>query len=202
MVLPRFESTETVTQEEFAAFVESRERSGDVYHFELLNGRIVMNPPAGFPHGSVDSALQLLIGNHVAGKRLGLVFGSSQGFDLPSGDTVEPDASFASNGRWSAAPRPVPGRFLRVVPDLVVEVLSPGNAATDRGEKKAIYERNQVLEYWLVDPRQRSVTVFLLKNGHFDSGRTFAENERYPSEVLTGLSFAPADLLPPQSDLT
>jgi Uma2 family endonuclease len=44
---------------------------------------------------------------------------------------------------------------LRIVPDLVVEVLSRKTASQDPGEKKAIYERNGVREYWLVDPRTR-----------------------------------------------
>jgi Uma2 family endonuclease len=89
-------------------------------------------------------------------RRNGKVLDSSQGFELPSGDTVEPDHSFVSNERWDAAPAPKLGEFLKVVPDLVVEVLSQKTASQDRGEKKAIYERNGVREYWLVDPRARA----------------------------------------------
>ncbi|MSP61292.1 MAG: Uma2 family endonuclease [Myxococcales bacterium] len=194
MVLPRFESTETVSQEEFALFAEEREGLGDIYHYELLNGRIVMNPPAGYPHGSIESTVHLLIGNFVRQRAIGFAFGSSQGFDLPSGDTVEPDTSYVSRERWDAAPKPVPGKFLRVVPDLIVEVLSPKNAASDRGEKKAIYERNGVREYWLIDWRTQELTVFLLALGRFDQGRCLDLEERFESTVLAGLAFAVSDL--------
>lgn len=121
-------------------------------------------------------------------ERLGKVFGSSQGFELPSGDTVEPDVSFVSRERWEAGPAPVAGKFLRVVPDLVIEILSQSTASRDRGEKKAIYERNGVREYWLVDPNGRSVVVFLLEGGRFDRGRTLTLDDELSSAVVAGFS--------------
>jgi Uma2 family endonuclease len=184
-----FESTESLTPEEFAKFAAERERAGDTSHYELLNGRVVMNPPAGYPHGSIGSRIQRLIGNYVVEHHLGEVFDSSQGFELPSGDTVEPDHSFVSTERWELAPPPEHGKFLRVVPDLIVEVLSARTASQDRGEKKAIYERNGVREYWLVDSRARCLTQFVAVEGRFDSGRRLAEHERCTSHVLEGLTF-------------
>ena len=138
--------------------------------------------------------LQCTLGGWVRAKRLGIVFDSSQGFELPSGDTVEPDHSFVSRERWEAAPRPEPGKFPRVVPDLIAEVLSPSTALRDRGEKKGIYERNGVREYWLVDTRAREVTVFHLREGRYDTGAVFTETERCRSELLPGLDFDVAEL--------
>jgi len=179
-----FESSRWLTQEDFAAWAAERARRRDENHYELLNGRIVMTPPAGYPHGQIGSAIQFMLVSAVRSRSLGKVFDSSQGFELPSGDTVEPDHSFVSSSRWAAAPAPEVGKFLRVVPDLVVEVLSASTTSYDRGEKKAIYERNGVLEYWLVDPRAREVVVFRLENGRFDLGTPVAETERFRSEVL------------------
>ena len=62
---------------------------------------------------------------------------------------VMPDASFVVRARWEAEGPAEEGRFLRVVPDLVVESLSARTASYDRGEKKAIYETNAVREYWI-----------------------------------------------------
>src|SRR5581483_6862444 len=154
-----FESIETVSQAEFAEWVERRP-PGDLSQSELLNGRIVLTPLAGWPHGRIVARVSASLHGHVSERRLGHVLGSSQGFELPSGDTVAPEATFVSNERWRAAPPPELGKFLRVVPDLVVEVLSASTATHDRGEKKAIYERNGVREYWLVDPRARHVVSF------------------------------------------
>ena len=96
-----FESKDRVTQEEFAEWVEKRAPRD--FHVELINGRIVMNPPAGWPHSEVGHNLGLILGNWVKARRLGRVFDSSQGFELPSGDTLEPDRSFVSAKRWTAS---------------------------------------------------------------------------------------------------
>ena len=191
-----FESTRTVTPKEFGEFVATREAAGDTGHYELLNGRVVMSPPAGYPHGEVGSNVQRLLASFVWERKLGRVFDSSQGFELPSGDIVEPDHVFVSHERWAAAPAPEPGRFLRVVPELIVEVMSGRTATRDRGEKKAIYERNGVLEYWLVDPRAREVTVFHAVDGRFDSGCVYAVNDRLPSQVPAELTIDVLDLMP------
>lgn len=198
MAIPEvsFESTQTVEQQEFARWAESRAR-WDLNHYELLNGRIVMTPPAGYPHGSVGTRVVRLLAAFAIDRGLGEVLDASQGFELPSGDTVEPDASFVSTERWAAMGAPEAGTFLRVVPDLVVEILSPSSALRDRGEKKAIYERNGVREYWLVDPRPRQVTVFLLDaDGRFDDGAVYAGAEIHRCLTLPALELRPRDLFP------
>lgn len=52
-------------------------------------------------------------------------------------------------------------------PDLVVEVLSPSTAKNDKNIKKNIYELIGVKEYWIVDVKNRSIEVYLLKNGKY-----------------------------------
>jgi len=44
-------------------------------------------------------------------------------------------------------------------PDLVVEILSPGTRRRDKGRKRAVYDREGVREYWIVDPDACSVTA-------------------------------------------
>src|SRR5438132_14286964 len=84
-----FESMRTLSQEEFEAWVAARWR-GELNHYELLDGR-VMTPPAGYPRGAIEAALGGILEPFVRKRTLGKCFGSSQGFELPSGDTVEPD---------------------------------------------------------------------------------------------------------------
>jgi len=50
------------------------------------------------------------------------------------------------------------------VPDLLVEVLSPGNTDHDRVRKKNLYEKFGVKEYWIVDPDTKTASVFSLQN--------------------------------------
>ncbi len=188
---PSFESLEGMTQEAFADWVGQHEPLG-VARYELLNGRIVMTPPAGYPHGGLGARIVVLVREHGED---GLVFESSQGYALPSGDTVGPDVSFVSRPRWEAGPKPAVGEFIRIVPELVVEILSPSTSSRDRGEKKAIYERNGVRELWLVDPRARRIVRFVLGDGRYDLGRVFDEDERITSTVLPGLDAPVAGLV-------
>ena len=179
-----------MTQPEFAAWVRDRQ---DARRYELLNGRIVMNPPAAFPHGSIAAELCRLIANHVREHRLGMVFDSSQGFELPSGDTLEPDVSFISKRRWRA---PKPGEFIAIAPDVAVEVLSPSTKARDRSEKKAIYQRSGVREYWLVDSSRQEIAVFSLAHGRYGKERIFTAHEKLRSTVVRGLTFAVGEVFP------
>jgi Uma2 family endonuclease len=194
-----FESTQTLSQSEFAAWVRARPASDD-NRYELLGGRVVMTPPAGHPHGLIEGRLAVPLGQFIQEHRLGVYLGSSQGFELPSGDTVEPDHSFVSTARWQTMPAPRVGQFLRVVPDLVVEILSASTAPRDRGTKHEIYERNGVREYWLVDARARAVTVFALSGACFDGGEIYGEGSVLRSQVLVGLTIEVRSILPPEAD--
>ena len=59
-------------------------------------------------------------------------------------------------------------------PDLIVEVISPSTAKRDLNEKYNLYEDAGVREYWVVYPKDKAVTVFLLQeDGRYDSGTTY-----------------------------
>jgi Uma2 family endonuclease len=187
-----FRSDESFTQEEFRQWLLERPRS-DINHYELLNGRIVMTPPAGWPHGRFGAKLVRVLEALASRAKLGIVCDSSTGFDLPTGDTVEPDVSFISHERLAAGPAPERGKFLRVVPGLVVEILSESTAKRDRTEKKRIYERNGVDEYWIVDADCRALTIFQLKRGRYGAGKTLVSG-RVRSKLLPGLALDVGDM--------
>jgi len=182
-----FVSTEIFTQKEFKRWLDERPAS-DLNHYELLHGRIVMSPPAGWPHGSVGANILAPIVSFVRAHNLGQVLNSSAGYDLPSGDTVEPDISFISAARFAVGPAPQFGKFLRIVPNLVVEILSPATAQKDQTEKKAIYAENGVEEYWIVDSKRREITVYALSGKRFGRGLVYTARDTLHSRVLDGLT--------------
>ena len=187
-----FRSDEHFDQKQFRRWLDARPAS-DINHYELINGRIIMTPPAGWPHGGVEAALVSPLMQHVQSRKLGVVLGSSAGYDLPSGDTVEPDVSFIAIRRLAAGPKPVAGKFLRIVPNLVVEILSPTTARKDRVDKKSIYERNGVDEYWIVDPARKQVTVFHRGKRGYSAGVSAAAGI-IRSRVLPELGLSVKDL--------
>lgn len=52
-------------------------------------------------------------------------------------------------------------------PDLIVEILSPGNSKREMKDKFELYQESDVREYWIVDPNQESVLIYILKNGEY-----------------------------------
>lgn len=52
-------------------------------------------------------------------------------------------------------------------PDLIIEILSPGNSKREMKDKFDLYEESGVREYWIVDPNTESVFVNLLENGKY-----------------------------------
>jgi Uma2 family endonuclease len=74
-------------------------------------------------------------------------------------------------------------------PDLVVEILSPGNSEREMGQKYDLYEEAGVREYWIVQPDNRSVLRFALNEaGQFVGLRPVAHGEPLTSAIFPGLS--------------
>ena len=73
-------------------------------------------------------------------------------------------------------------------PDLIVEVLSPSTLRNDWIYKFNLYELAGVREYWLVDPKEKTVNVFLLQpNGRYGSGTVYECNQKAPVRIFEGL---------------
>jgi len=73
-------------------------------------------------------------------------------------------------------------------PDLIVEVLSPSTFKKDWCSKFNLYETCGVREYWLVDPKEKTVNVFLLQpEGKYDSGTMYKCNQKAPVRIFEGL---------------
>ena len=73
-------------------------------------------------------------------------------------------------------------------PDLIVEVLSPSHRKRDLIEKFNLYEASGVKEYWIVDPKAKTVNVYLLQpDGQYNSGTVYVCNQKVPVHIFKGL---------------
>ncbi len=73
-------------------------------------------------------------------------------------------------------------------PDLIVEVQSPSTMKYDWNDKFNLYETAGVKEYWLVSPKSREVTVFLLQpDGKYNQGAVYESQGKVPVQTLKGL---------------
>ena len=131
----------------------------DLKRYELVRGRLVEVPVTGFKHGVIEINIVLLLGQHVRRRRLGqLTPGDAKHLLERDPDTMrQPDVAFI---RAERLPPPVEWEaYGRVVPDLAVEILSPGNTAAEMRDKVAEYLRVGVRLVWVVDPERETVTV-------------------------------------------
>ncbi|MCL2245872.1 MAG: Uma2 family endonuclease [Lentimicrobiaceae bacterium] len=73
-------------------------------------------------------------------------------------------------------------------PDLIVEVLSPSTSQKDWGDKFYLYEESGVREYWIVDPKVKAISIFLLQtNGKYDDGTVYTGAQKAPVHIFEGL---------------
>lgn len=130
--------------------------------WELIDGRIVEVAPAGGEASSRGMWIGTLLSNHVVPQRLGRVYGADGGFVLYPRETNEmlrvPDVAFVRADR--VPPPEQHARFLRLAPDLVVEVVSPNDSVREVADKAAMWLTAGVRLAWVVDPRARTVATY------------------------------------------
>ena len=74
-------------------------------------------------------------------------------------------------------------------PDLIVEILSPGNSKKEMGIKFDLYEENGVKEYWIVEPAEKSIFIYVLQNERFIGLKPLIEDDKMMSPLFPALDF-------------
>jgi Uma2 family endonuclease len=133
---------------------------GNGKRYELVDGELREMAPAGYRHGKVAARSVRIIGNCVAPRHLGDVVGAETGFLLRRDpDHVRPaDCAFVAAGRLPAGPDPV--GYAELAPDLVVEVISPGDTATDVQERISDWLQFGTSVVWAVYSSRWKVVVW------------------------------------------
>jgi Uma2 family endonuclease len=118
-----------------------------------------MMSPAGFEHGRIVGRIHNRLGPFVESRGLGVATGADTGFYIQRDpDTVRaPDVGFV---RADRVPRAPASGFFEGVPDLAVEVLSPGDRAGEVLAKVQDWLDAGCMAVWVVDPATRTVAVY------------------------------------------
>jgi Uma2 family endonuclease len=134
----------------------------DGKRYEAIEGELYVTPAPSFRHQRVSLKLALALHRLLEEPGHGIIAAAPVGVEFAeTQEGVQPDIIFVSNARqqWVAE------RGVRGAPDLVVEILSPGTAERDRTVKKKLYQRQGVVQYWIVDPDADSVEVWDFESG-------------------------------------
>jgi Uma2 family endonuclease len=128
-------------------------------HVELVRGVLVVREPAGYRHGDVTARVTKLLMDVVDAGGLGRVLAAETGFQLTANpDTVRaPDVAFISRERL---PDPESLGYPALAPDLVVEVLSPGDRPGETLAKVGDWLNAGSRLVWVVDPGRRVARVY------------------------------------------
>jgi Uma2 family endonuclease len=126
----------------------------DGTRYELIDGELVVSPRPALPHEKVVHRLFVALHDYLR--------------PLGRGETV----FMAGAVSWDEETFVIPDLYVSVPEELTadwnsvktlllaVEVMSPGSRRRDRVLKRDVYQRNEVREYWVVDPRERLVEVW------------------------------------------
>jgi len=72
-------------------------------------------------------------------------------------------------------------------PDLIIEIISPKSSKRDLKDKFDIYQEYGVREYWIVNPNDENVNVFVLdKNGKYQLVGMYGEDDKIPVNIFNG----------------
>lgn len=144
-----------LTADEFARMPEPVDGSKQ----ELVRGEIITMPPPGFLHGVVQSNVGFVLKTYTRATNFGRVTVESGVITETGPDTVRgPDVAL-----WSFARLPadhVPVVYANVAADLCVEIRSPSNTDGRMTRKVREYFASGVRLVWVVDPEERTVTVY------------------------------------------
>lgn len=164
----------------------------DDQRYEVIDGELLLTPAPGIRHQRVISKLSFQITRFVEERELGLVLFAPTDVVLSETRVVQPDILFIRTDRVAEI---VDERAIHGAPDLVVEILSPGSIRLDRHHKRALYERAGVREYWIVDPANRAVEVFVLGEAGYELASFAAEAGEVTSRVLDGLAVEVGEIM-------
>jgi Uma2 family endonuclease len=131
----------------------------DGHCYELVNGELIDMGNSGAKHGYLAIVLSSALFAVVMAQKMGALFDSSTAFKMKNGNKRSPDISFFAKERLQGLEE-LPTGFLEGAPDLVVEVLSPGNTVEEIDDKLVEYFENGARLIWVINPRQQYILVY------------------------------------------
>ena len=157
---------------------------------ELLKGRIFkMSPAPNRAHQTMAGYIYLELGTFLRKKQCKVYIAP---FDvrLPRKSTddkdiitvLQPDVCVVCD------PSKLDKRGCIGAPDIVVEILSPGNNAKELKNKFEIYEEAGIKEYWVVAPQNQTFTAYTLIDNKYQPSRLMTTGDIVTSPVLPGFS--------------
>jgi Uma2 family endonuclease len=162
--------------------------------YEIIDGELYMVKSNGSLHQVVLRNLESMVWPFVRDNQLGQVLFGPLDVILSREDVVQPDLIFVTRERQDM----ISEQGCEGPPDLVVEVTSLSTSSRDRQQKRELYAKYGVQEYWLVDPVARSIDQMELQGEKLSiKGTYFRKDEYVVSQVIPQLSLPVSHIFEP-----
>ncbi len=159
--------------------------------YEIIDGELFVSTQPHWNHQIVSLRIGALLDSWSLQANSGTVI-PAPGIIFDDGNNVAPDVVWISNATLAISRQIEDAGKLYVAPELVVEILSPGNAnaSRDRDLKLELYDQRGVSEYWIVDWPTRQIEVYRRHqpNQELDLAQTLGETDNLQSPLLPGFS--------------
>ncbi len=162
---------------------------------EVVDGVLHTNPRPAMPHARASSSLGVKLGgpfDHAAGGPGGWWIIDEPELHLGE-DILVPDLAGWRRERMPAFPV---GPYCTLAPDWVCEVLSPSTRKLDLHGKRPVYAREGVGHLWLVDPTDRALEAFELREGKWMPIATAKDDAPVRIRPFEAATFSLGDLWP------
>jgi Uma2 family endonuclease len=173
--------------------------SDDGNRYEIIEGHLYMSKsPSGF-HQWIIMSFHDNVGAPARKGELAYPFFAPMGVFMPGCDPVQPDyfIVLAINADI------IRDRRVYGVPDLIVEVLSPGSTDYDEGVKLQAYANAGVPEYVVINPASRTLTHYsLVESGRYDKLGIYGESDSVTFTCLPSISLHVGSLFAGAPDTT
>jgi Uma2 family endonuclease len=152
--LPATLSAPPMTDDEFAAFCAEHP---DLRVEMTAEGELIVMPPTYFSTGDRNCEISWQLRTWAKKDGRGRTGDSSTGYVLPNGARRSPDASWVLKSRIRSSNR---DEFLHLCPDFVIELRSSSDRLRSLKGKMEEYIANGTQLGWLIDPNNRSATIY------------------------------------------
>lgn len=157
---------------------------------EFINGEIIFQSPVKSKHWEACTNISTFLNYYVKKNKLGKV-GVEKVMIRCSRNDYEPDIVFFSKEK---AANITPDQLLHPPCDLAVEVLSDSTRKIDYGIKFEDYALHGITEYWIVNPDEKSIEQYLLKEKAYHLHQKLTESGLLKSKVVPGFTLEIAEV--------
>jgi Uma2 family endonuclease len=171
----------------------------DGNRYEIIEGALYMTTAPSSFHQYIIKQLYRRYGSQAEDADLAIIYLAPIGVFMPGCDPVQPDFVLILKENMDI----LHDRRIYGVPDLIVEVISPGSIDYDEGVKLEAYARAGVPEYAVIDPSTRKLRLYALETpGTFAAPREYGEGDALNFACLPDITLNISDLFANAPDTT